>query len=456
VVGKLADLKKLGVNAIEFMPWIAWPDSDDFSWGYDPSFFFSVESGYTLDPTGPLDKLARLAHLISACHDLGLMVILDIVLQHASAGAGTLGFPYYWLWQDPEKSPFVGQFTNTDSFGSLPLDYHNACTLQFIADVCKYWADRFAVDGFRFDQVTGFHNPDFPTQGAPALVSELKNYFAGKGIADFPLMLEDTFNFDVIRDTNNIGATHGWFDMFRSYSGDALSFSNRPQPDFMRVLNSAKDFNYPISPLIYLENHDHSTVTSRAGGRNSWYRIQPYMIALATSPGAIMLANGQEFGRSEFMPEPGQDANLRRNQQRVNSRPLRWAESADSIGQTIRARYEFLLQMRKNYPGLRSAAFYPDFYDGQWSHFSPEGYGLDIDKQLIIYHRWGNAADGRLERFIIALNFSGATQYADIPFPTNGTWTDLINNGQQVQVWNFRLNNFPINSNWGCVFYQKS
>src|SRR5258706_14646514 len=89
VAGKLADIKKLGVNAIEFMPWIAWPDSDDFSWGYDPAFFFSVESGYTLDPTGPLDKLARLAHLISACHDLGLMVILAIVLQHASAGAGT-------------------------------------------------------------------------------------------------------------------------------------------------------------------------------------------------------------------------------------------------------------------------------------------------------------------------------------------------------------------------------
>jgi pullulanase len=455
VVDKLAELKKLGVNAIEFMPWIAWPDSDDFSWGYDPAFFFSVESGYTLDPAGPLDKLARLANLISACHDLGLMVILDIVLQHASAGAGTRGFPYYWLWQEPDKSPFVGQFTSADSFGSLPLNYHNPCTLHFIADVCKYWSERFAVDGFRFDQVSGFHNPDFPTRGAPALVADLKNYFAGKGMPDYPLMLEDTFDFDVIRDTNNIRATHGWFDMLRSYSGEALSFSNRPQPQFMRVLNSARDFNSPIAPVIYLENHDHSTVTLRAGGRNNWYRVQPYMIALATCPGAILLFNGQEFARSEYMPEPGTDANLPRPQQRVNSRPLRWAEATDSIGQSIRSRYEFLLQLRKNYPGLRSPAFYPDYYDSQWYRFSPEGYGLDFDKQVIIYHRWGNAADGQLERFMIALNFSGSTQYTDIPFPTNGAWSDLINSNQQVQVFNFRLTNYPINSNWGCVFYQK-
>jgi hypothetical protein len=29
----------------------------------------------------------------------------------------------------------------------------------------------------------------------------------------------------------------------------------------MRVLNAARDFNAPISPTIYLENHDHATIT---------------------------------------------------------------------------------------------------------------------------------------------------------------------------------------------------
>src|SRR4051812_34915357 len=54
VVDKLDEIKAMGFNAIEFMPWIAWPDSDDFSWGYDPISYFAVENDYTSDPAGPL------------------------------------------------------------------------------------------------------------------------------------------------------------------------------------------------------------------------------------------------------------------------------------------------------------------------------------------------------------------------------------------------------------------
>ena len=41
VADKLTYIKNLGINAIEFMPWIAWPDSDTFSWGYDPAYLLS-------------------------------------------------------------------------------------------------------------------------------------------------------------------------------------------------------------------------------------------------------------------------------------------------------------------------------------------------------------------------------------------------------------------------------
>ena len=40
---QLDEIKAMGFNAIEFMPWIAWPDSDAFSWGYDPISYFAVE-----------------------------------------------------------------------------------------------------------------------------------------------------------------------------------------------------------------------------------------------------------------------------------------------------------------------------------------------------------------------------------------------------------------------------
>lgn len=60
--------------------------------------------------------------------------------------------------------------------------------------------------------------------------------------------------------------------------------------------------------------------------------------------------------------------------------------------------------------------------------------------------------DARLERFIVVLNFSH-DQWTDIPFPTNGVWTDLLD-GDSVDVGGFRLTGQRINSNWGRIYHQ--
>lgn len=451
VVDKLDDLAALGFNAIEFMPWIAWPDEDGFSWGYDPAYFFSVESNYVRMPGRPLEKLARLARLISECHKRNLHVLLDIVLQHARQGSITGGFPYFWLWQEPGQTPFG--IPGQTSFGSIPLDYGNSCTLDFVADTCTYWIDRFSIDGFRFDQVSGFHNPDFPKQGAPALMDRLKQYLATKGLPNFALILEDTWDYNVIRDTNEIGATNGWFDMFRDRPANALDHGS-VGTEYLRVLNAAKDFDAPIGPVIYIENHDHSTITFQAHGRDQWYRTQPYMIALATCSGAVMVHNGQEFGQSELLWED--DSHAPPQFKRVQPRPLHWGLASDATGKTMQGIYRLLFSIRREHPGLLSPNFYPNDYDYQWTQFNSEGYGIDVGKQVVIYHRWGNTPGGHLERFIIALNFSGFTQWVNVPFSTNGTWIDLLNNNTPYNIDGYSLRDFAVNSNWGCILYQKA
>jgi 1,4-alpha-glucan branching enzyme len=456
VIDKLDVLASLNVNAIEFMPWISWPDDADFSWGYDPAYFFSVESKYVSDVANPVDRLSRLARLITECHRRKLHVLLDIVLQHARQGSGTNGFPYHWLWQNPVESPFVGAFTAASSFNMLPLDYHNACTQEFVGDVCKYWLARFQLDGLRFDQVSGYNNPDFPAQGAPALMADLRTWLAARKLNNVSLVLEDTWGFDAIDDSNSIRPTATWFDPFRSapfgiFSGYAAT--GHVNSRYMRVLNAAKDFNWPIGPLTYIENHDHGSVTCRVGGRERWFKAQPYMIALATCPGAVMLHNGQEWGQFEDIWED--DFNAPYANRRVQPRPLRWSEAGDQIGSTVRDRYAFLLDLRLRHPGLRSPNFYPNAYDEAWRHFSPEGYGIDEDRQVALYHRWGADSTGALERFIVVLNFSDQTQFVDVPFSTNGTWSDLLEGGRAYTVVDFRLFGLGVASNWGCVFWQK-
>ena len=81
------------------------------------------------------------------------------------------------------------------------------------------------------------------------------------------------------------------------------------------------------------------------------------MIALATCPGGMMLHNGQEWGQYEDIWED--DSNASPADARVQARPLLWAQESDSIGQTLQARYSFLLTLRDQHPGLRTPNFYP-------------------------------------------------------------------------------------------------
>ena len=329
----------------------------------------------------------------------------------------------------------------------LPLQYSNRCTQQFVTDVCKYWLTRFKLDGFRFDQVSGFNNPDFPAKGAPQLIADLEGYAASQKLQNIALIIEDTWDFQVIADSNVIEPTGAWFDVFRSYPFDVFNgyaVKGGITASYMRVLNAARDFNAPICPTIYLENHDHATITYELGTRDRWYKAQPYMIALATCSGTVLLHNGQEWGQLENLWE--QDFNAPPAFKRVQSRPLTWSQSKDSDGTPLVSLYTTLMGLRTAHPALNSPNFYPNDYDTSWTQFSPDGYGIDEALQVAIYHRWAAA-----DLYMIVLNFSDSVQYVNVPFPQNGIWTDLLNKFS-VTVTNYVIGNFGVQSNWGNIF----
>jgi hypothetical protein len=64
----------------------------------------------------------------------------------------------------------------------------------------------------------------------------------------------------------------------------------------------------------------------------------------------------------------------------------------------------------------------------------------------------GPTADAiRTEHIVVALNFSDDDHKVDIPFSTNGDWTDLLSN-TQVVVTDWRLPQYAVHSHWGRVF----
>jgi 1,4-alpha-glucan branching enzyme len=439
---KLDYLEALGVNGIEFMPWTAWPGSG-FSWGYDPFQFFSVEYRYVHDASAPADKLYRLKTLINELHARDIHVVMDGVFNHVRAGIDpNQGFPYSWLYMKPEESPFIGGFERGGFFEEF--NYRNKCVQEFIRDVCIYWLDDFAVDGIRFDFTLGFHRRGDSSVGIARLVSDVKNHLAQTGRQNVALILEHLTDnrFDAINDTNQICAGACWFDPLM-YASFQHVRSGHIDGQLLRMLNANLDYSPGKGPVTYIENHDHSTVVHEAGGRGRWFKTQPAAIALMTSPGAAMVHNGQEFGEDYFLPGSGSG--------RVEPRPLRWnahgPDSGELPGGRLYAIYGKLAQIRKDHPALRSANFFPYPFN------HADGYGVFPDQDIIVFHRWGDADDGSLERFLIVINYSDFDQQIDIPFSTNGQWQDLLNE-DSVVVEDFRLHGQWIPSNWGRVYHQ--
>jgi pullulanase len=442
---RLDDLQSLGVNAIEFMPWTAWRGGA-FSWGYDPFLFFAVENRYIEDPTEPLDRLYRLQRLVNELHARNIHVIMDGVFNHVSAGVTPdTGFPYHWLYQDPAESPFTGGFAGGGYFEDL--DYNNGCTEQFIRDVCQFWLDAYQLDGIRFDYTLGFYQPGTLSKGIPKLVADLKTHLATQGRQNVALILEHLTDnrYAAIDATNTIDASACWYDRFLFDVPDAAG-SQHPGGPIMRVLDTSRDFAPSKGPVVYIENHDHSTVVNRLGGRSRWWKMQAPLIALLTCPGAVMLHNGQEFGDDQWLPDGGSG--------RVQPRPLSWDLSTDDVGRWLRTLHGQLIQLRHDHPALQSPQFYPADYDERDVQFNAQGYGVHQGLGVVIYHRWGNGLDGHLERFIVVVNFSDADRWIDIPFSTNGTWVDVLND-ESVQVQGWRLGGTKVPSNWGKVFWQR-
>ena len=227
-----------------------------------------------------------------------------------------------------------------------------------------------------------------------------------------------------------------------------------------RILNSFNNDRYLNSSekaaTIYLGNHDHSHVAWQAGARENlgslrWYKTQPYAIALLTCPGVPMLQNGQEFGEDHWIPENDEGTG-----RRVLPRPLRWKLTKDSIGIELYRLYKRLIELRKQFTGLRSRNFYPDYWEEWQTRFKPDGFGVDTEKQAVIYHRWGNDPAGVLQRFIIVLNFSDQPQPLTVQFPENGEWTDLLsdyNGTWKIEVSNYKID-LNVSSNWGHIFFR--
>ena len=158
----VAHLTSLGVTAVELLPvhqFVSEPFliSRGLSnyWGYNTLGFFAPHSAY--GSVGTLGaQVDEFKQMVSALHDAGIEVILDVVYNHTGEGGHegpTLSFRgldhlgYYRLTADRRLDYDVTGCGNS-------VDTSEPGVLRLVLDSLRYWVTEMGVDGFRFDLVT--------------------------------------------------------------------------------------------------------------------------------------------------------------------------------------------------------------------------------------------------------------------------------------------------------------
>ncbi len=135
LMGKLEDLKELGVTAIELMPLAEFAGRRN--WGYDGVLPFAPDASY-----GTPEDLKR---LVDAAHGLGLMVFIDVVYNHFGPSGNYLSAYAKPFFTERHHTPW-GAAINFDGPDARPVR-------DFFIHNALYWLEEYHADGLRFDAV---------------------------------------------------------------------------------------------------------------------------------------------------------------------------------------------------------------------------------------------------------------------------------------------------------------
>ena len=152
LIDTIAYLKRLGINAIELMPFNEFEGNE--SWGYNTAFYFAPDKYY-----GTKDKLKE---FIDVCHQNGIAVIMDMVLNHSFGQSGMVRMYFDNNAGKPINSPWFNADAKHPFNVGYDFNHESIYTQNFVDTVVKYWINEYKIDGYRFDLSKGFTQRNNP------------------------------------------------------------------------------------------------------------------------------------------------------------------------------------------------------------------------------------------------------------------------------------------------------
>ena len=359
--GDPSTMTDLGVTGLWLMPVMQSPSYH----GYDVTDYFQIEQDYGTNE----DFLA----LIEAAHERGMIVIVDLVVNHTSVEhpwfiASTDGDPQYddwYVWSDESPTyrgpwgqqvwiPRGGRSYYAVFWDGMPdLNYNNAEVTQEMHDIARFWLEDMGVDGFRLDAIKHLIEEGSNQENTPSSHAWMQSFHAYVDSVD--------------ADALTVG--EAW-----STSYEAAEYVENDEVDLVfefdlaaAMVQSARQGNHAAVAAIqersvslypqaryatFLTNHDQNRVMTELRGDMGAAKVAASI--LLTAPGLPFIYYGEEIGMQGQKPD-----------ERIRT-PMQWDATENTAGFTTGRVWEPL--STRNEEGI-NVADQMDDPESLWSHY---------------------------------------------------------------------------------------
>jgi pullulanase len=308
-------IKSLGVTHVQLQPIYDFKTVDElhpettYNWGYDPCQYFVPEGSYSADVGDPFSRLNEVRELVSAYHNEGMRIVMDVVYNHV----------YEYLTSSFEKvvpnyafrRKGNGRMANTSYCGD-DVASERPMMRKLIVAACKWWIDFYHIDGFRFDlmgildTVTLKEISAYALKKNPSFILYGEGWNMGGEVA-LPLGHMDNAKllpeFGFFNDKFREAAKHylvGDPSSEEMFKYACISSSMEYGGESARFLNANQSINY-------VECHDNATffdfVSSSRNDLSTEEKLEICKMGLAAvlfAFGVPFIHAGQEIGQSKF------------------------------------------------------------------------------------------------------------------------------------------------------------
>ncbi len=419
LVDSLDYLKNLGVNAVELMPVNEF--EGNLSWGYNPAYFLAPDKYY-----GPKNKLK---YLVDACHERGMAVIVDMVLNH-SFGQNPQVMMYFdenaGQWGQPTAdNPWFNQEAKHDFNVGYDYNHESAYTKAFSKRVMEHWIEEYKIDGYRFDLSKGFTQKNTLGNVAAWGQYDQSRIDIWKDYADYIyskdpesiLILEHFADNNEEKELSNYGFML-WGNAHYAYKEAQMGYNNG---DFNAVSYQTRGWNDPHL-VGYYTSHDEERLIYESlqyGNSGAGHNVKDLETALArfeginvmllAVPGPKMLWQFDELGY-DYSINYCEDGSIDQGC-RTGVKPIRW----DYIANNSRKRvYNVVRAMN----GLRN----------QYEVFHSENFTMRTGSL-----QKGIQIEGQEFDAVALANFGVSAADIDPHFTETGTWYEFFS-GESITV----------------------